>query len=68
MQLTYSLTRFAIYDSVKIHILKEGQSMPFYQKVLLAGLSGGIAGIASAPADLVNVRWVKNIFCSEDSI
>lgn len=60
-QLTYSLTRFAIYDSVKIHILKEGQSMPFYQKVLLAGLSGGIAGIASAPADLVNVRMQNDI-------
>lgn len=60
-QLTYSLTRFAIYDSVKSHLRKNDHTIPFYEKVVLAGVSGGIAGMVSAPADLVNVRMQNDM-------
>ena len=56
-QLTYSMSRFAIYETVKNNIQKPGQQqMPFYQKVLLGGVSGAIGGIAGTPGDLINVR------------
>ena len=48
-QATYSTTRFAVYDSGKVFILKNSvpinKDMPFYQKIMLAGISGGIGGI-----------------------
>lgn len=55
-QLTYSLTRFAIYDTAKKQLVKDNQPMPFYQKVLLAGFAGASGGVVGTPADLVNVR------------
>jgi len=59
-QATYSTTRFAVYESSKSLInknsTKKSGDMPFYQKILLAGASGGIGGIVGTPADLVNVR------------
>ena len=43
-QMTYSLTRFAIYETVKNSILPQdaNRPMPFYQKALLAGFAGKI--------------------------
>ncbi len=58
LQLTYSMTRFAIYESVKNNMLEPGQQMPFYQKVLLGGTAGAIGGVAGTPGDMVNVRSV----------
>ena len=55
-QLTYSMTRFAIYESVKNNVQKPGETMPFYQKVLLGGTAGCIGGVAGTPGDMVNVR------------
>ena len=55
-QLTYSMSRFAIYETVKNNLQQPGQQMPFYQKVLLGGVSGAIGGIAGTPGDLINVR------------
>ena len=57
MQLTYSMTRFAMYETIKKRLQKDGQAMPFYQKVLLAGVSGATGGFVGTPADMVNVRW-----------
>ena len=58
------MTRFAMYETVKKHLQKDGQTMPFYQKVLLAGVSGATGGFVGTPADMVNVRWgtVRNHF------
>ena len=53
------MTRFAIYESVKNNIQKPGETMPFYQKVLLGGTAGCIGGIAGTPGDLINVRYTN---------
>ena len=55
-QMTYSLTRFGIYESAKQAIDKPGVVMPFYQKVLIGGFAGCIGGFVGTPADMVNVR------------
>lgn len=62
-QLTYSLTRFAIYDTVKGRILasNNNQPLPFYQKTLLAMFAGAIGGFVGTPADMVNVRMQNDI-------
>ncbi|CAD6187163.1 unnamed protein product [Caenorhabditis auriculariae] len=54
-QLTYSTTRFGIYETVKKQFPQE-KAMPFYQKALLAGFAGAAGGLVGTPADLVNVR------------
>lgn len=60
-QATYSTTRFACYEIVKDLVTNSSSNskpkdMPFYQKILIAGMSGAIGGIIGAPADLTNVR------------
>lgn len=54
-QLTYSTTRFGIYETVKKQ-LPQDQPLPFYQKALLAGFAGACGGLIGTPGDLVNVR------------
>jgi solute carrier family 25 (mitochondrial dicarboxylate transporter), member 10 len=56
-QATYSTTRFAVYEACKA-ILEKRQmennkkvELPFYQKVLLAGLGGGVGGFVGTPAE-----------------
>jgi dicarboxylate transporter 10 len=60
-QATYSTTRFAAYDIGKKLLTVSNKEMPFYQKILLAGASGGIGGIVGTPADLVNVRMQNDV-------
>ncbi|XP_065846623.1 mitochondrial dicarboxylate carrier-like [Oscarella lobularis] len=57
-QMTYTTTRFAIYEFVRERILAEsGREEPlFHQKIVLATVGGFFGGIAGNPADLVNVR------------
>ena len=55
-QLTYSMTRFAIYEGVRNSRSDPSKSMPFYQKVLLGGVSGVCGGFVGTPCDLINVR------------
>lgn len=55
-QLTYSMTRFAIYETVKSSLTKDGRNMPFYEKVGLAAFAGAAGGFIGTPADLINVR------------
>ncbi|NXD41735.1 DIC protein, partial [Copsychus sechellarum] len=58
-QMTYSLTRFGIYESAKKHLGQGGQGPPpFYQKVLVAAAGGLAGGFVGTPADMVNVRSV----------
>ncbi|XP_071248781.1 mitochondrial dicarboxylate carrier isoform X2 [Salvelinus alpinus] len=61
-QMTYSLSRFAIYETVSDQMKDRTHgSMPFYQKVLL-GLVGGFAGgFIGTPADMVNVRMQNDV-------
>lgn len=52
--MTYSLTRFAIYETVRDHLTKGSSGpVPFYSKVLLGGISGkcwaGNEGLGQRP-------------------
>ncbi|XP_063076962.1 mitochondrial dicarboxylate carrier [Engraulis encrasicolus] len=61
-QFTYSLTRFAIYETVRDKITSDShRPMPFYQKVLLAAFGGLAGGFVGTPADMVNVRMQNDV-------
>ncbi|NWH39850.1 DIC protein, partial [Chloropsis hardwickii] len=50
-QMTYSLTRFGIYETAKSHLGGQGPP-PFYQKVLLAAVGGKLGSGALGPGYL----------------
>ncbi|NXJ28355.1 DIC protein, partial [Dicrurus megarhynchus] len=57
-QMTYSLTRFGIYETAKNYLGRGNQGPPpFYQKVLLAAAGGFTGGFVGTPADMVNVSY-----------
>ncbi|XP_037544353.1 mitochondrial dicarboxylate carrier isoform X2 [Nematolebias whitei] len=61
-QMTYSLSRFAIYETIRDRRNRKSRSlMPFYQKVLLGAFGGFIGGLIGTPADLVNVRMQNDV-------
>ena len=62
-QLTYSTTRFAIYEVAKQQLDKEssGQGIPFYQKMGCAAIAGAAGGLVGTPADMINVRMQNDI-------
>ncbi|NXA76297.1 DIC protein, partial [Thryothorus ludovicianus] len=61
-QMTYSLTRFGIYESAKNHLGRGSQGPPpFYQKVLLGAVGGFTGGFVGTPADMVNVRMQNDM-------
>ena len=43
-QLTYSTTRFGIYEVAKQRLSKQGEQIPLAQKVFLAAISGAAGG------------------------
>jgi solute carrier family 25 (mitochondrial dicarboxylate transporter), member 10 len=61
---TYSTVRFAFYELFKEILIERSNrnktvkvnELPFYQKMIIAGLGGGIGSIFGTPADVVNVR------------
>ncbi|XP_037666649.1 mitochondrial dicarboxylate carrier isoform X2 [Choloepus didactylus] len=61
-QMTYSLTRFAIYETVRDR-LAGGSSgaLPFYKKVLLGAVGGFTGGFVGTPADMINVRMQNDM-------
>uniref|UniRef100_T1PDR2 Mitochondrial carrier protein n=1 Tax=Musca domestica TaxID=7370 RepID=T1PDR2_MUSDO len=56
-QMTYSMTRFGIYEVGKKHINTD----TFLGKITLASLSGCFGGIVGTPADMVNVRMQNDV-------
>ncbi|XP_017785006.1 PREDICTED: mitochondrial dicarboxylate carrier [Nicrophorus vespilloides] len=56
-QLTYSMTRFGIYEVVKQNI---GESS-FVAKVGIAGVAGAAGGLCGTPADMINVRMQNDV-------
>ncbi|MBN3314260.1 DIC protein, partial [Atractosteus spatula] len=61
-QMTYSLTRFAIYETVRDWVCSGSQGpLPFYQKVLLGAFGGFTGGFIGTPADMVNVRMQNDV-------
>lgn len=57
-QLTYSTTRFGIYEMGKQSF---GSDLDFLGKILLAGGAGACGGVVGTPADLVNVRMQNDV-------
>ncbi|XP_043924132.1 mitochondrial dicarboxylate carrier [Protopterus annectens] len=61
-QLTYSMTRFAIYETVRDKVAGGNKGpLPFYQKVLLGAFGGFAGGFVGTPADMVNVRMQNDM-------
>uniref|UniRef100_A0A8C3J1T4 Mitochondrial dicarboxylate carrier n=1 Tax=Calidris pygmaea TaxID=425635 RepID=A0A8C3J1T4_9CHAR len=61
-QMTYSLTRFAIYETTRDRLSQGNKGPPpFYQKVLMGALGGFTGGLVGTPADLVNVRMQNDM-------
>ncbi|XP_035755918.1 mitochondrial dicarboxylate carrier [Egretta garzetta] len=61
LQMTYSLTRFAIYETARDRLGQGSQGPPpFYQKVLLGAVGGFTGGFVGTPADMVN--GLKKLF------
>lgn len=56
-QLTYSTTRFGIYEVAKQNV----EMNSFLSKVVVAGAAGAAGGFVGTPADLVNVRMQNDI-------
>jgi dicarboxylate transporter 10 len=57
-QLTYSTTRFGIYEVGKQNLPKDAG---FAAKILLAGSAGAAGGFVGVPADLINVRMQNDM-------
>lgn len=55
-QLTYSTTRFGIYEEMKSRMTHDGKPPSFPKLILLASVSGFIGGISGNAADVLNVR------------
>ncbi|XP_002740921.1 mitochondrial dicarboxylate carrier-like [Saccoglossus kowalevskii] len=68
-QLTYSMTRFAIYETLRTHLTGGDPKapLPFYQKILTAGIGGACGGFVGTPADMINVRMQNDIKLSAEN-
>jgi dicarboxylate transporter 10 len=55
-QLTYSTTRFGVYERLKEAISENRAKPSFPQLVAISSASGFLGGIAGNPADVLNVR------------
>lgn len=44
-QLTYSTTRFGIYEVAKQQLSPDGSTIPLYKRIFLAGISGAAGGL-----------------------
>lgn len=60
-QLTYSTTRFGIYEVTKQAVAPSGEAIPFYQRIGMAAVAGAAGGFVGTPGDLVNVRMQNDI-------
>jgi len=57
-QMTYSTTRFAVYEAIKENKMKQNNvnKLPTSSMILYSMIGGGLGGIAGNPADIVNIR------------
>lgn len=65
-QLTYSTTRFAVYELLKQKLATTNSAdnyslPPLHTRMMIASLSGALGGLVGAPADVVNVRMQNDI-------
>jgi dicarboxylate transporter 10 len=55
-QLTYSTTRFGVYEELKSDFTTPTNSPSFPSLIAMASMSGFVGGVAGNPADVLNVR------------
>lgn len=55
-QLTYSMTRFGVYETIKDRVTTAEKKPSFMSLVAMASVSGFLGGIAGNPGDILNVR------------
>lgn len=60
-QLTYSTTRFAIYEVAKQQVAPNGESIPFLTRLSLAAVAGFTGGLVGTPGDMINVRMQNDV-------
>lgn len=60
-QLTYSTTRFGIYEVAKQTMQSSGGDANFGTKVVMAAAAGAAGGFVGTPSDMVNVRMQNDI-------
>uniref|UniRef100_A0A182TSB1 Mitochondrial dicarboxylate carrier n=1 Tax=Anopheles melas TaxID=34690 RepID=A0A182TSB1_9DIPT len=58
-QLTYSTTRFAIYEIGKQS--EYGKDSGFLGRIMMAAIGGTVGGFVGSPADLINVRMQNDV-------
>lgn len=60
-QLTYSTTRFAVYEVAKQYASPDGSPVPFSSRVAMAAAGGAMGGLVGTPGDMVNVRMQNDV-------
>lgn len=60
-QLTYSTTRYGLYEVVSAELRKGDAPLPFYQKIAVGAMSGFVGAFIGNPADMVNVRMQNDV-------
>jgi len=55
-QLTYSMTRFGVYEALKDRFTKGDKKPSFLTLVAMASASGFVGGVVGNPGDILNVR------------
>ena len=55
-QITYSTTRFGVYEELKSHFTTSTSKPSFPSLIAMASTSGFLGGVAGNPADVLNVR------------
>lgn len=58
--MTYSLTRFGVYDALKTRLSVTGEPLPAWKMALAASVAGGLGGVAGNPADVILVRMTSD--------
>ena len=64
-QMTYSLTRFAVYEEIKKIVLQRNPSsstLPLTTTIAAAGLAGAAGGLVGNPADVILVRMTADMY------
>jgi dicarboxylate transporter 10 len=46
---------------MRTHAATDNSPLPFYKKVLIAGVSGAVGGFVGTPADMINVRMQNDM-------
>ncbi len=62
-QMTYSVTRFGVYDALKQGARSPGEAgpLPAWKMALCASAAGAAGGLAGNPADIVLVRMTSDL-------